>query len=276
MQLHERNITPGQFALEILKQGKKYLPDFYRSDLQNEFDKVWEFQKQFYPEILTIDFYNQIKGKKISTAVFWSKYGFNTAENKGNRDEKKLQSYTWRVDAINKKLSIEEVAYVLVEINNDISKTSGYLGDISDRSKEIYFNKLTVGQYLYEQIKKNPHTRLKGQVFYRKDYEDEFDAIWKEQCKHHKELTAELKETIRDIVIFYQRRLKSQKGLISICELEGQIKEIMIDGKSKTKVIGPRVCPKSSPLFQEFRIWQRLNDIEVKNKKERAKWKLEE
>lgn len=276
MRLHERQITPGQFALELLKDGKKYLPDFYRSDLQKEFDKVWEFQKQFYPEILTDDFYNQIKGKKISTAVFWTKYGFNTSENKGNRDEKKLQSYTWRADAINQKLNIEEVAYVFVEINNDISKTSGYLGNISDRSKEIYFNKQTVGQYLLEQIKKNPHIRLKGQVFYRKDYEDEFDAIWSEQSKHHKELTDNLKETIRDIIIFYQRKLKSQKGLISICELEGKMKLITADGKSKNKLIGPRVCPKSSPLFQEFRIWQLLNDVEVKNKKERTKRRLEQ
>jgi CRISPR-associated endonuclease Csn1 len=165
---------------------------------------------------------------------------------------------------------------VLTEINNDINKSSGYLGDISDRSKELYFNKQTVGQYLYKQIQENRHTRLKGQVFYRKDYEDEFDAIWNEQAKHYKELTPELKTELKDICIFYQRRLKSQKGLISICELESKERQIVVDGKTKTKLIGPKVCPKSSPLFQEFRIWQRLNDLEVWNKKERTKWRLDE
>ena len=33
--------------------------------------------------------------------------------------------------------------------------------------------------------------------------------------------------------------------------------------KKKIKTIGSRVIPRSSPLFQEFKIWQTLNDIEV-------------
>lgn len=32
----------------------------------------------------------------------------------------------------------------------------------------------------------------------------------------------ELKKEIRDVVVFYQRPLKSQKGLISFCEFESQ------------------------------------------------------
>ena len=110
-----------------------------------------------------------------------------------------------------------------------------------------------------------PHYSLKNKVFYRQDYLDEFEAIWEKQAQYHKELTNELKKEIRDIVIFYQRPLKSQKGLISICELEGKLVEVRIDGKKKKKIIGPKVCPKSSPLFQEFKIWQILNNIEVKD-----------
>jgi CRISPR-associated endonuclease Csn1 len=278
MKLYDENLTPGQYCLELLQLGKKSLPDFYRSDLQNEFDKIWEYQKKFHKEILTDEFKGKIKGKgqRATSAIFWTTYNFNTAENKGNREEKKLQAYKWRSEGFTKELAKEEVAYVLTEINNDINKSSGYLGDISDRSKELYFNKQTVGQYLYKQIQENRHTRLKGQVFYRKDYEDEFDAIWNEQAKHYKELTAELKTELKDICIFYQRRLKSQKGLISTCELESREREIIIDGKKKTKLIGPKVSPKSSPLFQEFRIWQRLNDLEVWDKKERTKWRLDE
>src|SRR5690606_15323007 len=150
--------------------------------------------------------------------------------------------------AIAEKLEKEQVAYVLTEINNNLNNSSGYLGAISDRSKELYFNKETVGQYLYKQLVQNPHTRLKNQVFYRQDYLDEFEAIWKEQSKHHSELTDKLKEEIRDIIIFYQRKLKSQKGLVSFCEFESR--EIEIAGKKKT--IGLKVAPKSSPLFQEF------------------------
>ncbi len=278
MKLHDENLTPGQLCLELIQNSKKHLPDFYRSDLQNEFDKIWDFQKMFHSDILTDDFKEKIKGKgqRATSTIFWVTYNFNTAENKGNREEKKLQAFKWRAEAIKNQLEKEEVAYVLTEINNDINKSSGYLGDISDRSKELYFNKQTVGQYLFEQIQENRHTRLKGQVFYRKDYENEFDAIWKEQSKYYKELSNELKIDLKDICIFYQRRLKSQKSLISICELESKEREIIIGGKGKTKLIGPKVSPKSSPLFQEYRIYQRLNDIEVLNKKDRLKWRLDE
>ncbi len=92
---------------------------------------------------------------------------------------------------------------------------------------------------------------------------DEFERIWECQARYHTELTPSLKHQLRDIVIFYQRPLKSQKGLVSICELEGRQVEVEVDGKKKRKTIGPKVCPKSSPLFQEFKIWQILNNVNV-------------
>jgi len=266
--LYKENLTAGQLSYQLLKEGKKHIPDFYRSDLQTEFDKVWDFQKQYYPEILTDEFYKDLKGKgqRATSAIFWAKYQFNTAENKGSREEKKLQAYKWRSEAISKQLEKEEVAYVITEINNNLNNSSGYLGAISDRSKELYFNKETVGQYLHRQLTENRHTRLKNQVFYRQDYLDEFETIWTTQSKYHSELTNELKEEIRDIVIFYQRKLKSQKGLISFCEFECKEIEIDKNGQKTKKTIGLRVAPKSSPLFQEFKIWQVLNNVLIRQK----------
>lgn len=267
--LYEENLTPGQLAYQLLKDGKKYLPDFYRSDLQVEFDKIWDFQKQFYPEIFTPEFYKELKGKgqRATSAIFWTKYGFNIAENKAkSRDEKKLQAYQWRSNAIDKQLEKEEVAYVITEINNNLNNSSGYLGAISDRSKELYFNNQTVGQYLYKQLQRNPHSKLKNQVFYRQDYLDEFEKIWETQAKFHSELTNELKTEIRDIIIFYQRKLKSQKGLVSFCEFESKEIEIEKNGQRTKRTIGLKVAPKSSPLFQEFKIWQVLNNVLVRKK----------
>ena len=274
--LYEGNLTPGQYVFQSMQSGKKAIPDFYRSDLQNEFDKVWNFQKQFYSEILTDEFYKELKGKgqRATSAMFWNKYNFNTADIKGLEDslkdintikfdartQKKLQAYKWRSDAVSKQLDKEQVAYVLTEINNNLNNSSGYLGAISDRSKELYFNQQTVGQYLYNQLLENRHTSLRNQVFYRQDYMDEFEKIWTIQAQFHPELTEDLKEDVRDIVIFYQRKLKSQKGLISFCEFEN--KEIEVNGKKKT--IGLRVASKSSPLFQEFKIWQNLNNVLIK------------
>ncbi len=263
--LYDEDLTPGQLSLELLKNGKKYLPDFYRSDLQAEFDKVWKAQKQFYPDLLTDDLKENLQGK--SKTQTWSicqkPFEIVGIKRKTKGNELKVENYSWRVKALSEKMDLEELAIVLQEINGQIYNASGYLGNISDRSKELYFNHQTVGQYQMAQLDKNPNYSLKNQVFYRQDYLNEFETIWETQAKYHKELTPELKKEIRDVVIFYQRPLKSQKGLISFCEFESRQIEIEVDGKKKLKTIGCRVCPKSSPLFQEFKIWQRLNDVEV-------------
>ena len=277
-QLYENDQTPGQFVFDLLKCGKKYVPDFYRSDLQAEFDKIWGFQKQFHPTVLTNDAYEKLKGqKKNATKDYFEKVlKIDTPEFIGKWDEKKLQRYELRSKAINQKLNIGEIAEALIEVNGDLNNSSGYLGAISDRSKELFFAKITVGQYLYKQLETNSHTSLKRQIFYRQDYLDEFNTIWENQEKYHKVLTLELKSKIRDVVIFYQRRLKSQKGLVSFCEFESRQIEVIVDGKKKIKTRGMRVIPKSSPLFQEFKIWQILNNVEITTTKTKETRELTE
>lgn len=259
--LYEEGITPGQFSLRILESGKKYTPDYYRSDLQDELNKIWSVQSQHYPEFLTAELRLQLegRGRQDASKLIYAKYGISTAENK-NKD-KRLQACKWRVQALESRLDKEVVASVICDLCGAIKNCSGYLGAIGDRSKELYFKHLTVGQYQMKKLDADPHYSLTNQVFYRQDYLDEFERIWETQAQFHKELTPDLKKLIRDVVIFYQRPLRSQKGLISFCELESRQIEVTIDGKKKVKTAGSRVCPKSSPLFQEFKIWQRLNDV---------------
>ena len=266
--LYDNNWTPGEFAYQLLKQGKKYIPDFYRSDLHDEFDRIWNFQKQFYSDILTDELKEKLYGKneKQTWAICQQPFNIVGIKRETKGEELKKENYLWRVNALTHKLDLEQLAIVISKINVNINGSSGYLGNISDRSKELFFNKQTVGQYLVSKLNEDPHYSLKNKVFYRQDYLDEFETIWEKQAQYHKELTNELKKEIRDIVIFYQRPLKSQKGLISVCELEGKLVEVIVDGKKKKKVIGPKVCPKSSPLFQEFKIWQILNNIQVSGK----------
>lgn len=265
--LYEENLTPGEYSYQLLLDGKKQLPDFYRSDLQSEFDKVWNFQKQFKPEILSNELYKLLEGKNKNATWKILEIPFSLVGMKqtGTMQEKKIEKYLWRSEAIKKKLDFESLAIVLQEINSNLNNSSGYLGAISDRSKELYFNNQTVGEYLFQQLKANPHTKLKNQVFYRQDYLDEFEKIWETQSQYHQELTKELREEVRDVVIFYQRKLKSQKGLISICEFENREIEITENGKTKKKTVGLKVAPKSSPLFQEFKIWQILNNLQFQN-----------
>lgn len=265
-ELYNSNSTPGQYVYRLLTSGKKYVPDFYRSDLQAELNRIWEYQSTYYPDILTDEFKKQLDGKTktVTTKTFLAKYNVYTADNKGK--DKRLQSYRWRNDAVCQKLSISEVAYVIADLNGAISNSSGYLGAISDRSKELMFNKQTIGQYLMAKLDANPNASLKNQPFYRQDYLDEFERLWECQAACHPELTPEFKKEIRDIIIFYQRPLKSKKAMLDICEFENRTITYSVDGKEKTKTTGLKVCPKSSLLFQEFKIWQILNNLIVTNK----------
>lgn len=266
--LYDEHITPGQLVYENFKNGGRYIPAFYQSDLKSEFESIWNFQAQFYPEILDDELKTKVFGrkKKDTANIFYAAKHISIAENKDRKTRLQV-AYRWRSEAVNHQLPIEQVAAVLCDINGNISNSSGYLGKISDHSKELYFQKLTVGQYLMQQLEKDPHYSLKNRVFYRQDYLNEFETIWEVQRPFHPELTDELKEELRDTIIFYQRKLKSKKGLISYCELEGKEITVTVNGKPKKVMTGPRVCPKSSPLFQEFKIWQELNNLLIEKKR---------
>ena len=275
---YQKDLTPGQYCLQLMEQGKKQLPEFYRSDLQEEFNRIWAKQQEFYSEILTDKLKENLREKSEKATWTICKEPFNIVgiprTTKG--EELKKENFAWRTKALSEKLDLESLAVVLQKINGQINNSSGYLGAISDRSKELYFNKQTVGQYQMAVLAQNPNASLKNMVFYRQDYLDEFNIIWEKQAEFHKkELTEELKKEIRDVIIFYQRRLKSQKGLIGFCEFESRQIEVEIDGKKKIKTVGSRVIPRSSPLFQEFKIWQTLNNLEVSGKGRKSKKKKE-
>jgi len=88
--------------------------------------------------------------------------------------------------------------------------------------------------------------RIRNRWTARQMYLDEFDRVWEAQSRYHPRLTDELKTKVRR-AIFFQRPLKSQKGLIGRCELEPR----------------HRRAPLASLLAQRFRYWQKINDLEV-------------
>ena len=272
--LYANKLTPGQYAYTQLSKGKKYIPTFYASDLRNEFNLIWQYQSAFYPQILTHELKDLLHdaGKKGTLSLF-KKLHIDAAEEK-KRDCRRLTYYSWRNAAISHRLPIEQVVTCLSEINQAIASSSGLLGSISDHSKELAISHQTVGQYMVSKLNDNPHFSFKNHVFYRNDYLKEFLAIWANQAKYHPVLTEDLKREICELTIFHQRRLKSQKGLIQFCEFERKVIEVKLPNGKITKVVnGPRVCPKSSPLFQEFKIWQQLNNIEIEDKKANSKAK---
>lgn len=266
-ELLDRNLTPGQYAFDILKvpgNRSKSFP-FYRSDLEKEFDLIWNKQREYYGEQLGASLRENLRGcnSKKTWAILKAAWNLIGLKRIGKASDQDVENYSWRVGALTTQIGLEELAVVLQDINAQILSADSYLGRISDRSKELHFSHQTVGEYLMAQLEANPNASLKNQVFYRNDYLDEFNRLWDTQSRFHPELTEDLRKEIRDKIIFYQRPLRSQKGLIALCEFEHRDIEVEVDGVKKVKTVGLRVCPKSSPLFQEFKVRQIVNNLIV-------------
>ena len=158
---------------------------------------------------------------------------------------------------------------------------SAYLAGIRANDEKLQDEHKTVGQYFAEQLRRNQSEsptggisyRIKDQIFSRQRYIDEYDQIMAAQRVHYPDiLTDAFIRMLRDEVIFMQRPLKSCKHLVSLCEFEKQERVMRVqqdDGKGGRQFVerkvkfGPKVAPKSSPLFQLCRIYEAVNNIRL-------------
>jgi CRISPR-associated endonuclease Csn1 len=183
--------------------------------------------------------------------------------------------YGLRKKGLDEQISLKEFGRILLLLNQRRgfrSNKKDAKTEAAKKEKSEYLQKMdelynkvtqsncrTVGEYFYSLFERNkdivnwhnelePVERIRTQFIYRKLYEDEFEKLWDNQKKFYNTvLTDENKKKIKDNCIYYQRPLKSQKHLVGKCRFE------------PTK----RVAPRSSFEFQEFRIWQTLNDIRL-------------
>jgi len=147
-----------------------------------------------------------------------------------------------------------------------------------EKGREVYLS-----EYFLSILKDNKWAKIRNNVVLRSRYQSEFDAIWKEQCKHYSFLnscsqeklsqllnfifpgTKETQEKYRQIglekglchiirnqIIYYQRELKDQSSLISECRFEK----------------GEKAVAKSHPVFQEYKIWEQINKLIINTKTE--------
>ena len=158
--------------------------------------------------------------------------------------------------------------------------------------KEIEQSTKTVGAYIFDTLLSKPDQKVNGKLvrtIERKFYKAELQTILKEQIKHHPELqnktlynacceelyanNASHRNSISqkgfdhlfiNDIIFYQRPLKSQKSSISDCKFEK--KYFTKDGKLET--VGIKCAPKSHPLYQEFRLWQFVQNLRIYKKED--------
>jgi CRISPR-associated endonuclease Csn1 len=134
----------------------------------------------------------------------------------------------------------------------------------------------TVGTFFYDNLKEGffnaDYYRIKDSIVLRELYEKEFDAIWQKQSelnpilrgneklqvvaeklypqnnqKQREILNCSYGDVFKKHVIYYQRPLKKQSVGTCSFELEKQ------------------VAPKSCPLYQEYRVWQQINNLKIRD-----------
>ena len=156
----------------------------------------------------------------------------------------------------------------------------------------------TVGTYIYDTLANNPSQKIKGKlvsVVERKFYKQELLQILQKQAEFYSELKDEqvyvecvkllyksngqYRQSIagKDLVylfteniIFYQRPLKSKKSLIADCPLEHY--SFVKDGKETFMPV--KCIAKSNPLFQEFRLWQLVDNLRIIKREKEINGKL--
>lgn len=181
------------------------------------------------------------------------------------------------------RLELAEIGRVLYHLNQrrgykhaksdaGDSQQREYVKNVNARYATIKERSQTIGQYFAEELKRtaidSPNgkvytKRIKNEVFPREAYIEEFDTIMHCQKPFYPEvLTDSNIDIIRNEIIYYQRGLKSCKHLVATCEFE---KKEYVNKEGKTIVGGPKVAPRTSPIFQEFRIWQDINNISLYN-----------
>ncbi|MBL7929867.1 MAG: hypothetical protein JNL47_10420 [Bacteroidia bacterium] len=177
---------------------------------------------------------------------------------------------------------------MMTALDNQIDDSGKFVG-------EFFWDKLV------ENAQRNEIYKIRQNVIRREKYQKELEAIWERQVElrrvdgtleellhgdkletialalyrnnaaKQKELIDKgLYHTLANDIIYYQRDLKSQKGSISECRYEKRIGiERSENGEyQKTGIYGLKCAPKSSPLFQEFRIWQDIHNIRILQKEQ--------
>lgn len=174
-------------------------------------------------------------------------------------DNEDKNPYHYRYECLSRRLNLEQESerYILGRALYHLCQRRGFLSNRKDGTKEsdgevkASITKLTeeiehsgckyIGEYYYWLYQRGE--KIRGKYAARNEhYRKEFNAICDKQ-----ELPTELVLKL-ERAIFYQRPLKSQKGLVGKCTFE----------KTKSR------CPLSHPRFEEFRMLSFINNIKVK------------
>lgn len=204
-----------------------------------------------------------------------------------------LELWKLRAEAVERKLSLREIGRVLRHLaqkrgykhsknsTDSESKDRDFVGAINTRYRELLEEGITIGQKLYSIIKNSIRESKNGKIFVsgrvnegtdpyteshlypRQAHIDEFNKIMEEQSKYYPELLTSKMIGRLNHAIFFQRPLKSCKDLVSDCEF---VEYWVHKDDGTLTTYHPKVAPISSPLSQETRIWETVNNIRLENR----------
>ena len=238
-------------------------------------DKDKKYNKYWYDIIL--------ENGLVYQAAFYNDFVYNWI----NQDREFI------IERISLKNGTEKVKLSYLPTFDEIDKMDKkeqdkYYKKIKIKTENSIGNK-TVGCYIYDHILQNPNEKIKGKLvrtIERKYYKEELKAILEKQVALQPELFTDqlFADCIRELyskneaqqrnlaardfvhlfvedIIFYQRSLRRQKSTLANCSLESRS---YIDKDSHTRKEVPlKVCPKSNPYYQEFRVLQWLQNLKI-------------
>ncbi|GCD78174.1 CRISPR-associated endonuclease Cas9 [Thermaurantimonas aggregans] len=268
--IKEENEKPN----EIIGMGVRIIPlDKDESDEFSSGNKITKNQNRTSKRTARKGYYRYVLRRTALTAELKKHNMFDEQLFKISQ----LELWELRAKAVTEKISLKELGRVLYHLNqkrgykssrseeNADKKDTDYVAEVKNRYQLLKEEGKTIGQKFFEELSKNKHYRTKQQVFPREAYIEEFDAIMQKQKEFYTDvLTDALINHLRDDIIYFQRKLKSQKGLVSICEFEG----FHVKNKDGKEIFtGPKVAHRSNPLFQVEKIWETINNISIKDKR---------
>ena len=283
----KEKISKEELAWVILNFNQKR--GYYQLRGEEEADKNQEYVSLKVKEL--IDIGEAVKGNPLYKVVFENGWEYDRDITKIEDWENQEREFIVTIKA-NKDGSIKRT-FKKVDSEQDwiaIKKKTEQNIDETDK---------TLGSFIYGTLLKKPNQKIRGNLVKtidRKYYKKELIKILEAQKEFHAELRNEdlyqkcLNELYPrneahqanvkdkdftylfvDDIIFYQRPLKTKKSTISNCAYEKRF--FKKDGEIKEKPL--KGIPKSNPLYQEFRLWQFIQNLriykKIANGKEKAK-----
>ncbi len=264
-----------------------------RKDLKDEsFEERKWVEKLKIKSVKQVTFeFNKNKNYKFEITTYNDKIQPWTVEKK-KKPEWEEKEYTF---LITEKIEIKrDGTKKIVQNNPQIPKEDDWALCVTAQDNQIgdeypgtyFFNGLV------NSVKNKTDFKIRQYAVYRKKYKKELEDIWSKQIELNEDLkrintdkdillklaeklyrtqseaqkpklneivSNTLLHLISDDIIYYQRDLKSQKGSRGECQYESHKG---IDGE----MYGVKCAPKSSPEFQEMRIWQDIHNIKILQK----------